>query len=560
MNTVVLANDRQLQRGSHIVGLFLIVWGGMFGGIPLAILMNDKATVDSALILLFPLLGFAAFFGGLYLVLRRKEVRLDASRTCVEECINFLGSVTTTPYARKIFDRVQLSVETSDKGAQSYQIALRGAGAESVSLGDFSERGEALTAGMRAAREAGFAFEEQRGDGTTLALAPAQLLAVPAAQAPSGLPWWRQRSAAALVAANVVPVLGVLFWGWQVLSVMLLFWLENVVIGLFNVVKILLAQPDAEQSDGSLPFPFALLGNLFIAAFFTVHYGMFCAGHGLFIVTMFGKDRTAAGPGFDIPDLPAVVADAVLRNGLIWAAIALVVSHGVSFYANFLAPRAYEGAKAEDMMFAPYKRIVILHVVIILGGFFAMSQAGSVVPLLLLIGLKVAVDLESHRREHAVPYEREMRDFMAEHSHQFVRANGPGAAQLASAPQARIADLNDKPLADYIGTWHAEPQSAVPVGWLARAEFRRAGSGVKARLWSQAEQGLADEGEFDALVRGNPARVGFIEVRRNAGGRVRVARFTGSNATEKAIDVNEIQHPEGNPTAMQARSLTLRRA
>lgn len=560
MNAVVLANDRQLQRGSHIAGLFLVVWGGMFGGIPLAILMNAKSRIDSALFLLFPLLGFAAFFGGLYLVLRRKEVRLDASRACVEECTTFLGSASTKPYERKLFDRVQLSVETGNKGAKSYRIALRGAGAESVSLGDFPERGEALTAGMRAAREAGFAFEEQRGDGTTLALAPAQLLAVPAVQAPSGLPWWRQRSAVALVAANVVPVLGVLFWGWQVFSVMLLFWLENVVIGLFNVVKILLARPDAEQSDQSLPFPFSLLGNLFIAGFFTVHYGMFCAGHGLFIVTMFGKGRTAAGPGFDIPDLPAVIADVVLRNGLIWAAIALVVSHGVSFYANFLAPRAYQGAKAEELMFAPYKRIVILHVVIILGGFFAMSQAGSVVPLLLLIGLKVAVDLESHRREHAVPYEREMRDFMAEHGHQFVRANEPGAAGQASEPRESIADLNDKPLAHYFGTWRAEPQVSVPPGWLARADFRAAGGGVKVKLWSQADHGLADEGEFDALVRGNAARVGFIEVRQHAGGRMRVARFTGSNAADERVDMNEIQHPEGNPTAMQARSLALRRA
>jgi hypothetical protein len=561
---VTLAHDRQLQRGVHILGLFLIVWGGMFGGMPLAMLFAPgRIHGDVGVIPLFMLFGFTAFFGGLYLVLVRKEVRLDATRTYIEERRNFLGSVKVRTHIRQLFDRVDLSVKTSPKGAKSYAIALLGKSEKAVSLGDFSERNEALTAGMRAARAAGLAFDETLEAGTSLRLAPEELAKVPVAPSPEEQDWWRRPSALALLAANLVPVFGVLFGGWQILSVMLLFWLENVIVGLFNVARILLARGASDGSGQALPAPFAAAGNLFVAAFFTVHYGMFCAVHGIFVVSLFGRGPQGAERSFDIPDLPRVVIDLLLRHGLLWAVIALVASHGLSFYIHYLRPRAFEDADAGKIMFEPYKRVVILHVVLIVGGFAAAAFGASLAPLLMLIALKIAVDLNAHRREHAVPYEREMRDFMAENAHRFVCTERPPAA-AAAMPAMSVApavpDRNDQPLAHYAGAWRADPRAAVPPGWIARAEFRAAGGKTMVRLWSQAAAGLADEGEFEAALRGNAQRVEFIEARQRSNGRARIARFTGSDAGASHVDLNEIQHPEGNPKAMQARSLTLQRA
>ena len=42
-------------------------------------------------------------------------------------------------------------------------------------------------------------------------------------------------SLAALVIANAIPLVGVLFLGWTVFPLVLLYWLENVVVGGFNV-------------------------------------------------------------------------------------------------------------------------------------------------------------------------------------------------------------------------------------------------------------------------------------------------------------------------------------
>src|SRR2546421_13103983 len=54
-----------------------------------------------------------------------------------------------------------------------------------------------------------------------------------------------------LLVANALPLVGVLFLGWTVFPLVLLYWLENVVVGGFNVAKLLLAQPRQPVCTGS---------------------------------------------------------------------------------------------------------------------------------------------------------------------------------------------------------------------------------------------------------------------------------------------------------------------
>jgi len=84
-------------------------------------------------------------------------------------------------------------------------------------------------------------------------------------------------SALVLVAANLVPLAGVLFFGWSVFSTLLLFWVENVIVGAFNVLRMLVAQPQIGVMWAA---------KLFMIPFFTFHYGMFVTVHGLFVLTL----------------------------------------------------------------------------------------------------------------------------------------------------------------------------------------------------------------------------------------------------------------------------------
>lgn len=74
-----------------------------------------------------------------------------------------------------------------------------------------------------------------------------------------------------LIVINLIPLVGVFAFGWNAGFLMLVYWMETVVIGLFNIPKLLTTRRGREGS----PWWLIWLGNLFITAFFCVHYGMF---------------------------------------------------------------------------------------------------------------------------------------------------------------------------------------------------------------------------------------------------------------------------------------------
>jgi len=192
-----------------------------------------------------------------------------------------------------------------------------------------------------------------------------------------------------LLGANLIPLAGVLFWGWSVFAIMVLFWLENVVVGLFNLPRILLS-----RGDGPTGAP--LLGKVAIAAFFAVHYGIFTGVHGVFVFALFGGSESGGGLGLDAPSLLTVVDEYHLYVAL----VALVASHGYSFVANYLMKGEYLTATTKELMAAPYGRVVVLHLTVLGGGFVLMALDGPVWGLILLIALKTVMDIRAHRKAH----------------------------------------------------------------------------------------------------------------------------------------------------------------
>jgi hypothetical protein len=101
---------------------------------------------------------------------------------------------------------------------------------------------------------------------------------------------WFDIPVIALLVANAIPLFGVLFLGWDAFYIVLLYWTENLVVGFYNVLKMVFA---------AVPHPIAHLGKLFLIPFFIVHYGGFTAVHGFFVLALFHDE----GQGPMKPDL-----------------------------------------------------------------------------------------------------------------------------------------------------------------------------------------------------------------------------------------------------------------
>lgn len=198
---------------------------------------------------------------------------------------------------------------------------------------------------------------------------------------------------ATLLLANLVPLVGVYLWGWSLTDLLMLYWLENAVIGLFTVLAMLVARPERQA------WWLGLAAKLFAVPFFIVHYGMFWLGHGIFLVTFFGGDapRIAGEPQSFF--LSPLVFSWTRIDVLAWPVALMLVSHGVSFVTNFLATAEYRNATVNQLMMRPYGRVVVLHVTIVLGGFLALALGPSLGILLLFVLVKIVADVSAYLRE-----------------------------------------------------------------------------------------------------------------------------------------------------------------
>lgn len=79
---------------------------------------------------------------------------------------------------------------------------------------------------------------------------------------------------------------------------------------------------------------------------------------------------------------------------------ALAVSHGVSFYTNYLRNERYRTSSQQDSFWRPYPRMVLLHVFIIGGAFFIAGHGSTMLPLAALVIGKTLMDLGLHRRSN----------------------------------------------------------------------------------------------------------------------------------------------------------------
>ncbi|MHC4848857.1 MAG: DUF6498-containing protein [Planctomycetota bacterium] len=184
-------------------------------------------------------------------------------------------------------------------------------------------------------------------------------------------------SALALIVANLVPLIGVLVWDWSLGELLVVYWAESAVIGVINVLKMLMV-------GGWAAVPFCL--------FFCVHFGGFMVGHALFIGAFFLADSGG------IPSLLEFVAIQVFI---------LFISHFVSFLIHWVF--GAEAAKPAGVrrslaiarqMFVPYRRIIVMHITILIGGVVSQLLGSPRWALLLFVLLKLGADLWAHVREH----------------------------------------------------------------------------------------------------------------------------------------------------------------
>jgi hypothetical protein len=205
---------------------------------------------------------------------------------------------------------------------------------------------------------------------------------------------------ALLIGFNLVPLAGVLWLGWNLVLILALYWVENGIVGVLNILKILWAEgtraPTGWTMNGR---PISEKSRGYVAGFFSFHYGLFWVVHGVFVFTLIPAiiNDPSIGPGGTIA---APLADPGIDVGVLaLGAIGLTISHGVSLWTNYIGRGEYKVLSAAQVMTQPYGRLVVMHLTILLGAVVSIFLGTPVGSLLVLIVGKTALDLAFHLRQ-----------------------------------------------------------------------------------------------------------------------------------------------------------------
>jgi hypothetical protein len=195
---------------------------------------------------------------------------------------------------------------------------------------------------------------------------------MPAEETPAG-PWSHALSTVALLVSNAFPLV-------------LLYWLENTVVGAFNVLRLLTADP----ASG-----WRWIAKVLLIPLFCVHFGVFIFIHGVFVFILFGGPHYRA----TIPPTPAIVLQAIRQTGIVTALVATVASHGVTFVWSYLRGGEYRNVALWDLVRQPYARVLVLHLVVFATAYALYRHHTPLWGLVALVALKTIADLRSHLAE-----------------------------------------------------------------------------------------------------------------------------------------------------------------
>jgi hypothetical protein len=204
-----------------------------------------------------------------------------------------------------------------------------------------------------------------------------------------------------LIAANLLPLLGIVFWHWDAFLLLVLYWMETLVIGFWTILAVAVTPLDtpAKTPQG---VPMRQTSRFFLVPFFIVHAGIFMSVHFMFLWSLF-----SGGWAKRVHDPADFIRVVVIATGLWVPLAALFVSRGFSFlFAIYSArkkpagpsPGAGGGRKPafeDGIVNGFYSRIIVMHLTILAGGFVALAL-GSIAPLVVLVALKTGIDVCMH--------------------------------------------------------------------------------------------------------------------------------------------------------------------
>lgn len=208
-----------------------------------------------------------------------------------------------------------------------------------------------------------------------------------------------------LVIANMIPLVGVIFFGWDAFNIIVAYFMEALVIGFFNVLRIaVLKEPPPSKHPHEWKLAFVPI--------YTAFFGGLCTLYGTIIFFVFGESQ---GIGFPKPGqgwpcflvfvqiwIDGLRQCLTMRPDMTYALVALFMCHGISYVYDSLikGENRTQEALQSQLLRQPLSRLLVMHLAVVIGGGLSIELGSPVAILVVLIALKTSIDMKLHVAQH----------------------------------------------------------------------------------------------------------------------------------------------------------------
>ncbi|EKE05933.1 MAG: hypothetical protein ACD_19C00141G0002 [uncultured bacterium] len=184
-----------------------------------------------------------------------------------------------------------------------------------------------------------------------------------------------------LLLANLIPVVGIYFYGWTIQTVVVSYWLEAGIQGFFGTIKLFRTQGSVSGKQTFSSKMLTTLVKLPLIPLFLANYFIFLVIYGLLLYFLVGLDG-------------------VNLRLVFLTYSAFLVSYIASYYFNFIKDKEFKKISPFKQLAEPYRRFGPIHLCILLGVFASKVSGDFQSWVLILAFVKTVFDVGLHIQEH----------------------------------------------------------------------------------------------------------------------------------------------------------------
>ena len=175
-------------------------------------------------------------------------------------------------------------------------------------------------------------------------------------------------SAVTLLLSNLLVIVLAISQNWDISTILWVYWVQSIIIGLFQFLRILSLKNFSTENltINNVPASPTIQTKFFTAFFFAFHYGFFHFIYAIFLASVVAKT-------------PENFLSFLIGSSVFF------LNHLYSFIHNRITDEKLK-PNIGTLMFAPYIRIVPMHLVIIIG-----ALLGNQAKLIFFLSLKTLV-------------------------------------------------------------------------------------------------------------------------------------------------------------------------